>query len=98
MAQFVPAMDAFLSRCQLRSFHIFIVEQSNDGRKFNRGKLLNIGFDLAKTDYDSFIFHDVDLIPRDDLAEWYRKPVDDRTTFHIARCWNRWVGEESRWP
>ncbi len=29
-------------------YHIYIIEQSNDERKFNRGKLLNIGFDIAK--------------------------------------------------
>lgn len=45
------------------TFHIFIIEQSMDGRKFNRGKLLNAGFDMARNDYDTFIFHDVDLLP-----------------------------------
>ncbi|GMF12157.1 unnamed protein product [Phytophthora lilii] len=45
------------------SFHIFILEQSLDGRKFNRGKLLNAGFDMARNDYDVYIFHDVDLLP-----------------------------------
>lgn len=45
------------------AFHIFIIEQSADGRKFNRGKLLNAGFDIARNDYDIFIFHDVDLLP-----------------------------------
>lgn len=45
------------------AFHIFIIEQSTDGRKFNRGKLLNAGFDIARNDYDVFIFHDVDLLP-----------------------------------
>lgn len=45
------------------SFHIFVIEQSLDQRKFNRGKLLNAGFDMARNDYDVFIFHDVDLLP-----------------------------------
>lgn len=40
-----------------------MVEQTADGRKFNRGKLLNAGFDMARDDYDVFIFHDVDLLP-----------------------------------
>eukprot|EP00624_Nannochloropsis_granulata_P000494 evm.model.NODE_11899_length_10434_cov_23.175005.5 len=34
----------------LPSYHIYIIEQSNDDRKFNRGKLLNIGFDIALKD------------------------------------------------
>lgn len=34
------------------------MEQSADGRKFNRGKLLNIGFDLSQGDgFDTFVFH-----------------------------------------
>jgi hypothetical protein len=32
------------------SFKIFIIEQSNDRRKFNRGKLLNIGFKITEDD------------------------------------------------
>lgn len=49
---------------RLRSaFHIFVVEQARDGRKFNRGKLLNAGFDITRGDFDVFIFHDVDLLP-----------------------------------
>ena len=46
-------MIRFLNNLQhkekkISDFHIYIVEQSDDGRKFNRGKLLNIGFDLAR--------------------------------------------------
>lgn len=39
------------------------MEQSHDGRKFNRGKLLNAGFDITRHDFDVFVFHDVDLLP-----------------------------------
>ena len=60
--------------------------------QFNRGKLLNIGYDIAKnstpTHFDSYIFHDVDLLPSSDLASYYgsfpTSPV------HIARCWERY--------
>lgn len=70
------------------NFKLFIIEQSDDGRKFNRGKLLNIGFDLAaKEGFETFVFHDVDLIPSPDLVPHYtqrpEKPV------HIARVWAR---------
>lgn len=41
--------------------HIIIVEQEN-GKPFNRGKLLNVGF-AESLNYDYFIFHDVDMIP-----------------------------------
>lgn len=40
---------------------IIIVEQE-EGKPFNRGKLLNVGF-AQSLNYDYFIFHDVDMIP-----------------------------------
>jgi hypothetical protein len=48
---------------------VLVVEQSQDGKKFNRGALLNIGYDLVDTDY--IIFHDVDLIPKKAILPYY---------------------------
>ncbi|KAL7573711.1 hypothetical protein ACA910_007751 [Epithemia clementina (nom. ined.)] len=105
LAEFVPHMHRFLSALKKKGtvsdYHIYIVEQSNDNRKFNRGKLLNIGFDIAtkshtKPDaegkrhppHDVFIFHDVDLLPAENLGPWYAKfPTKP---LHIARVWNRY--------
>jgi hypothetical protein len=58
------------------NFHIYIVEQSNDGELFNIGKLKNIGFELANKEqkYDNFIFSDIDTIPDYDLIEYFLKP------------------------
>jgi len=68
--------------------HIYIIEQSNDGRKFNRGKLLNIGYDLAaKERCQVFVFHDVDLIPTAELVPFYTNPSSGPV--HIARVWGR---------
>jgi len=96
LARFLPHMTNFMSKQMaagtVKDFHIYIIEQSSDGRKFNRGKLLNIGFELAKrtgAHHDVFIFHDVDLLPSDDLGSWYsRFPT---TPIHIARCWDRYA-------
>lgn len=95
LRKFVPHMIQFLSKLkkngQVSDYHIYIVEQSDDGRKFNRGKLLNIGFDMARKsgrNHDVFIFHDVDLLPDDNLGRWYAKfPVKP---LHIARVWDRY--------
>ena len=97
LARFVPHMVRFLGKLQreglVSDYHIYIVEQSDDGYKFNRGKLLNVGFDYArkhhaKLQHDVFIFHDVDLLPQDDLGPWYAKfPVQPT---HIARVWDRY--------
>ena len=63
---------------------IFIIEQSDDNKGFNRGALLNIGIDLSKN-IDYCILHDVDLIPDEELLKYYytypNKPI------HIARPW-----------
>jgi N-terminal region of glycosyl transferase group 7/WW domain len=97
LAKFVPHMVKFLTKLKnlgsVSDFHVYVVEQSADSRKFNRGKLLNIGFDLARHKFsgrkhDVFIFHDVDLLPQDDLGQWYAKfPANP---IHIARVWDRY--------
>ena len=63
--RFVPFISKFMELHKpASSYRIYIIEQSNDNRKFNRGKLLNIGFQLACADgCKALIFHDVDLLP-----------------------------------
>ncbi|CAN7937159.1 unnamed protein product, partial [Ixodes hexagonus] len=63
---FLYNMHQMLPRQQI-DYGIFVIEQTQEGR-FNRAKLLNIGYleSRALYDYDCFIFHDVDLIPEDD--------------------------------
>lgn len=72
LKRFVPYMEGFLRKHCGREveFRVYVVEQSaDDGLKFNRGKLLNIGFDLARAEgCSSFVFHDVDLLPSDELG------------------------------
>ena len=96
---FVPHMINFLTKQKqdglVSDFHIYIMNQSDDGRKFNRGKLLNIGFDTAKKSkrgHDVFIFHDVDLLPDDNLGPWYAR--FPKTPIHIARVWDRYSGNQ----
>lgn len=90
LARFVPEMIKFLSQAK-NPFHIYIIEQSNDNRKFNRGKLLNIGFDQAEKDgCDIFIFHDVDLLPSTELLGDYTTDPNTTGPIHIARVWDRY--------
>ena len=98
LREFIPHMIRFLGRLQnqenlISDYHIYIIEQSDDQRKFNRGKLLNIGYDLARKSgrkHDVFIFHDVDLLPLDDLGSWYA--MFPKRPIHIARVWGRYSG------
>ena len=43
LARFLPHMRRFLSGLEI-PHRVLVVEQSQDGRKFNRGQLLNVGF------------------------------------------------------
>ena len=77
---------------QVPGSQILIIEQSKDKNKFNRGKLLNIGFELAtsksSSKSDIFIFHDVDLLPDLDLVASYATYPE--TPLHFARRWERY--------
>eukprot|EP00970_Alexandrium_tamarense_P013622 scaffold3541_cov183-Alexandrium_tamarense.AAC.2 len=97
--QFIPHMKQFLGKLvkqgKIEDYHIYIIEQSNDERKFNRGKLLNIGFDYAikrsekhPPRHNVFIFHDVDLLPQAGVGDWYAKYPEQ--PLHIARVWDRY--------
>jgi hypothetical protein len=74
---FIEYMRSFLDGVE---FWIIVVQQSSDGRLFNRGKLLNIGYDQAISQLKdagisaskvNFIFHDVDLLPSESLKRFY---------------------------
>ena len=87
---FEKHMSAFLrsddrSKCYL----IVVAEQSDDGRAFNRGQLLNVGFReaqkrVAPLPLDSVIFHDVDLLPSEGLSRFYTEPPKQGQPVHIA--------------
>ncbi len=87
---FVPFMTDYLMQLGAHyDFQIIVVEQAEDGRKFNRGKLLNVGFKIAKTlGYDYHIFHDVDLLPNDDLLGCYG--FYPHGPLHLAAVWNKY--------
>ncbi len=93
LQQFVPYMINYLSQSST-TFKIFIIEQSNDGKKFNRGKLLNTGYEIAQAEgYTTFIYHDVDLLPSIELLPWYTAIPEQ--PIHIARVWNRYNANAS---
>lgn len=59
-------LHPFLQRQQL-DYGIFVIHQAG-AAKFNRAKLLNVGYleALKEENWDCFIFHDVDLVPEND--------------------------------
>lgn len=63
----VNHFSAFMRHMQttMPNIDICIIEQADDGKSFNRAKLLNIGF-LENQNYEYYIFHDIDMLPMDD--------------------------------
>lgn len=62
---FIPYVTSFFINKKI-DYDIYIIEQTKN-KKFNRGKLLNIGFSIATKLSDAvfFIFHDIDMLPID---------------------------------
>ncbi len=78
-------MNMLLKEHKIKEYQIYVMGQTGL-HKFNRGLLLNIGAHYAK-DYDTLIFHDVDLLPELNLREWYAKKPEPKKPIHIAGCW-----------
>lgn len=73
------------------SARVIVAVQPNDGRKFNRGLLLNAGARVAmRQGFQTLILHDVDLLPSDDLREWYTRAEPPGTALHIGSRWGRY--------
>lgn len=85
-------LSLFLShmRQKIPAAYIFIMEQA-DNRLFNRGALLNAGVDVAGiSDHDIVCFHDIDLLPMDDIIDEYLIPLSKGTVRHIGAAWKRY--------
>lgn len=72
LVQFIPYMHQFLN--PHIPYRLFIVEQTLE-KPFNRGKLLNIGFKLAKNLCDYVCFHDVDMLPTQGDYSYVSQPT-----------------------
>jgi hypothetical protein len=84
---FIELMNALLE--PLCGFHIYIITQSDDGEKFNIGKLKNIGFEIAsKGGYDNYIFSDIDAIPDTELIKYFYGNIDG--FYSLARWGTRY--------
>ena len=74
-----------------KDYKCVIVEQSEDGRKFNRGALLNIGFKYCYQNYQYVIFHDIDILtPHNTMNKYY---FDDLIgSNHLGHLTNKCIG------
>lgn len=77
---------------------IYIIEQTQ-GKKFNRGLLLNLGCVQAYKEIPGLthvITHDVDLIPSEDILSTYAFIPAQRRPIHFARRFTRYAGDHSK--
>jgi predicted glycosyltransferase involved in capsule biosynthesis len=85
LKEFIPHITKF-AKLSKNKFVLYIIEQSKDNTRFNRGKLINVGYEKAKKDKcDWIIMHDVDILPSQSLLSYYETyPTDP---IHIAHLW-----------
>ena len=72
---------------KLDNFELLVIEQSDDKQLFNRGKLLNAGFDYCNNDEEDIYFfhHDVDINPLSDKTfKFYNKNIDNNTIIRLC--------------
>jgi predicted glycosyltransferase involved in capsule biosynthesis len=72
---FAPSMVKYLQENNTEG-EILIVEQE-EGKAFNRAKLLNVGFDYGQKngEYTHYCFHDVDMIPTESDYNYCESPT-----------------------
>jgi hypothetical protein len=77
---FLNRINHFFKRKDI-DYEVFVINQDN-GKLFNRGMLLNIGFTFAKkSNCDYVVFHDVDMIPIDVDYGYSEIPLHLSTNF-----------------
>jgi hypothetical protein len=74
----IPIFIKYLKKCK-----IVIIEQ-NEGKDFNRGMLLNIGFKEYINQSKFFFHHDIDIIPKEPTVEF----IYNINNFDILRIIN----------
>ena len=73
LLQFIPNITEELEK-QGIDFSILIVEQTFE-KSFNRAKLLNVGFDYTKGEFDYYCFHDIDMLPDESDYSYCDQPT-----------------------
>jgi xylosylprotein 4-beta-galactosyltransferase len=79
LIEFAPKLSRFLVNHKI-PFQIFIIHQI-DGYRFNRGSLINVGFQFVKNISDYIVIHDVDVYPISPNVS-YEYPGED-VVYHI---------------
>ena len=84
----IESLKALLQRIESalngNTVDVYVIDQNN-GDKFNKGLMLNIGFYLAsKQGYDRYLFHDVENMPDDVMLRHYFESLEVSVHYDIA--------------
>jgi len=81
-------------KAELDNFELLVIEQSADNKLFNRGKLLNVGFDYCNDDEQEIYFwhHYVDHKPLKKILKIYNTKIKPNTIISIKEPHNRSLG------
>ena len=78
LRKFRQSIESYLKG---QDYELIVVEQADD-LPFNRGKLLNIGFEYAvRKQCDYVVFHDIDMLPKDVDYSYSDVPIHLATGF-----------------
>ncbi|XP_014677244.1 PREDICTED: beta-1,4-galactosyltransferase 4-like isoform X2 [Priapulus caudatus] len=85
---FLRHIHRFLQRQQIH-YCIYVVEQANTTKEFNKGRLMNAGFEEAMRQHhwSCVIFHDVDVLPEDDRNIYH---CDNHYVRHMTTAVDRY--------
>jgi|688.fasta_scaffold265309_2 hypothetical protein len=68
MYTFIGHMEYFLK--DKVDYQIHFIEQKDADVYFNYGKLCNIGIDITANTADYYVFHDIDILPKQELCDY----------------------------
>lgn len=95
LREFIRELPKFLLYRNSRVNYEIIVVNQKDIKKFNRGKLLNIGFiEAEKRGCDYVIFHDIDMIPIQGSYAYRDYPVQLANTFEFREDFKRTITKD----
>lgn len=95
LREFMRELPKFMFYRNTKVKYEVIVVNQKDIKKFNRGKLLNIGFiEAEKRGCDYVIFHDIDMIPTQGSYNYRDYPVQLANTFEFRDDFKRTITKD----
>lgn len=89
MYTFLGHMEYFLK--DKVNYEIHIIEQEDADVYFNYGKLCNIGVDITADTADYFVFHDVDILPKQEICDYSYNHYPTHLAGNI-KPYTNWIG------